>query len=160
MKEITCSWGSIISGQRKALVTMIPFDVDKSSLGKKLICQFRISYGWPQIAMKLKWIYLRSVSAITAGWVRMLLKFFTAWYFKFFAFSNPNFSQLFSIIGRECASISDQSCCHKNITDGCFGFNYKLLNSNEQRTWWRLMHNKNQRIAYLDGVTPTNFFIW
>lgn len=80
-----------MSGQRRALVTMIPFHVDRSSLGRKLICQFRISYGWPQMAMKLKLICMFNGCGYSCIRVRNITQIFYCSVSQTFYTQRPTF---------------------------------------------------------------------
>ncbi len=50
----TWVWGSIMSGQRLALATMMPLSMEKESLGRPAIPQARMSTGSPREAVREK----------------------------------------------------------------------------------------------------------
>ena len=60
---LACPWGSIISGQRRALATTMPFSMEKESLGRPAISQSRTLTGSPRMAESEK----RGVCATSAA---------------------------------------------------------------------------------------------
>ena len=58
-------WGSIISGQRRPLVTMTPFSVEKLSLGRPWMFQSRTFVGETMNSLRLKLSLIGSWSLIT-----------------------------------------------------------------------------------------------
>mmetsp|Transcript_47092 Transcript_47092/g.87775 ORF Transcript_47092/g.87775 Transcript_47092/m.87775 type:complete len:268 (-) Transcript_47092:1348-2151(-) len=52
---LACPWGSMKSGQRRALETMMPFSVDTMSLGRPAICHARTLTGSDSTLVMLTW---------------------------------------------------------------------------------------------------------